>query len=248
MQIDATTFALEIINFLVLLWVLRRFFFKPVREAIARRQSAVAATIAQAQTQADAARDLQAQYENRMKDWDRERESSRAQLAAELVAERDKQLAALRTALDAERAKQQAVQERRQLEQCRTLEARAAEQGLQLAARVLERLSGPELDARIAEVVIDDLAALDPEQKARLVDAAQSDATLDICSAHPLPDARYAQLRDALGTHLGTKTHAIRRVDPDLLGGLRIALGPWVLQASLADELAHFRHSSGDGR
>lgn len=248
MQIDATTFALEIINFLILLWLLRRFFFRPVREAIARRQSAVAATLAQAQAQADAARGLQVQYENRMKDWDRERESARTSLAAELAAERDKQLAALRAALDAERAKQQAVQERRQQEQCRVQETRAAEQGLQLAAQLLERLSGPELDARIAEVVIDDLAALDPEQKARLVDAAQSGASLDICSAHPLPDARYTQLRDALGIHLGTKTHAIRRVDPELLGGLRIALGPWVLQASLADEFAHFRRAPGDGR
>lgn len=248
MQIDATTFALEIINFLILLWILRRFFFAPVRAAIARRQAAVAASIAQAQAQADEARGLQAQYENRMKDWERERESRRAQLDAELAAERERQLATLRAALDDEREKQRAVQERRQQEQCRALEVRAADQGMHLAATVLERLSGPELDGRIAEVVIDDLAALDPEQRARLVDAAQSGDSLDICSAHPLPDAHYTQLRDVLGALLGTKTHAVRRVDPQLLGGLRIALGPWVLQASLADELAHFRRTPGDGR
>ena len=37
MQLDWTTFILEIVNFLVLLWILKRFFFRPVREAIARR-------------------------------------------------------------------------------------------------------------------------------------------------------------------------------------------------------------------
>ena len=44
MQIDATTFALEIINFLILLWILRRFFFAPVRAAIAWRTSACTST------------------------------------------------------------------------------------------------------------------------------------------------------------------------------------------------------------
>ncbi|MEQ1438641.1 F0F1 ATP synthase subunit delta [Fontimonas sp. SYSU GA230001] len=246
MQIDTTTFVLEIVNFLILLWLLRRFLFAPVRAAIDRRQAAVAATLAEARQQAEAAAELKMQYEARMKDWDREREARRAQLDAELAAERDRQLASLRAALDTEREKQRAVQERREQEQHRALEARAADQGLRLAARVLERLSGPELDARIAAALVEDLDTLDVEQKVRLIEAAKSGAELDICSAHPLPDASYAQLRDALGAHLGTRAHATRRVDPQLIGGLRIALGPWLLQASLADELAYFRSSSPD--
>ena len=37
MQIDWTTLVLEIINFLVLVWILKRFLYKPVMEAIAAR-------------------------------------------------------------------------------------------------------------------------------------------------------------------------------------------------------------------
>ena len=40
MQIDWTTFALEIINFLVLVWILKRFLYRPVLDTLARRRAA----------------------------------------------------------------------------------------------------------------------------------------------------------------------------------------------------------------
>ena len=41
MQFDWTTFALEIVNFLVLVWILRRFLYRPVTDVIARRAAEV---------------------------------------------------------------------------------------------------------------------------------------------------------------------------------------------------------------
>ena len=38
MEVDWTTFALEIINFLILVWILKRFFYHPVLDIIARRR------------------------------------------------------------------------------------------------------------------------------------------------------------------------------------------------------------------
>ena len=38
MGLDLTTFVLEIVNFLVLLWLLSHFLYRPVQAAIARRQ------------------------------------------------------------------------------------------------------------------------------------------------------------------------------------------------------------------
>ena len=45
MQIDATTFVLELINFAVLVWILHRFLYRPILGAIDRRRDAVAASI-----------------------------------------------------------------------------------------------------------------------------------------------------------------------------------------------------------
>ena len=39
MTLDLTTFILQILNFLVLLWLLHRFVYGPLRAAIAKRQA-----------------------------------------------------------------------------------------------------------------------------------------------------------------------------------------------------------------
>ena len=48
MAIDWTTFTLEVVNFLVLVWLLKRFLYQPVLEVLGRRQAGVAHTLAEA--------------------------------------------------------------------------------------------------------------------------------------------------------------------------------------------------------
>ena len=52
MSFSWSTFALQAVNFLVLVWLLRRFLFKPVGAIVAERK----AEIARAQAEAEAAR------------------------------------------------------------------------------------------------------------------------------------------------------------------------------------------------
>ncbi len=241
MQLDWTTFAFEIVNFMVLLWILKRFLLRPVREAIARRQAAVAATITQAQTQAAEAQALKTQYEARMQAWDREREAGRTRLNDELARARSQRLAELEDALQIEREKEQVLQERRRQERARTLEDKAADQAADFARRLLSRLSGPALDARIAELVAEDLQALPETQRNDLAAAAQSSREVEIISSHPLPPGAVDALHKALERALGSPPPVVQRIDPALVGGVRIAVGPWALEATLAHELAFFR-------
>ena len=67
MNFDWTTFALEAINFLILVWLLKRFLYRPILDAVARRQAAVARTLADAEAaRVDAAR-LREEYEGRQR-------------------------------------------------------------------------------------------------------------------------------------------------------------------------------------
>ena len=48
MAIDWTTFALEVVNFLVLVWLLKRFLYQPVLEVLVQRRAGVARTLEEA--------------------------------------------------------------------------------------------------------------------------------------------------------------------------------------------------------
>ena len=48
MELDWSTFLLEIINFLILVWILKRFLYRPVLEVITRRREQVEKTLHEA--------------------------------------------------------------------------------------------------------------------------------------------------------------------------------------------------------
>jgi len=241
MAIDWTSFALEVINFLVLIWILKRFLYRPVLEVLERRRAGVAQTLEEARRAEAAAAGLKAQFERRLADWEAEKASLRAGLQAELEAERGRQLQALSQTLAAERERQHAQEDHRAAEQRRELEAQALLQGRRFATRLLSRLAGPELEGRLIEVFVADLGQLAADQFAGLDAAALGeDGRVRISSAFPVAQMQRQSVEEALRARLGRSLPLDWSEDRELLAGLRLTLGPWQLNLSLADELEAF--------
>ena len=99
MELSWTTFLLEAINFLVLVWLLKRLFYAPVKRAIAARRAAVEKTLQDAETERREAEDLKAKYEGRLQEWEQEKERQREEFRKELGEERAKQLKVIEDAV-----------------------------------------------------------------------------------------------------------------------------------------------------
>ena len=250
MTIDWTTFALEVVNFLVLVWILKRFLYQPVLEVLARRRAAVAHILDEAQQIETRAAALQAQFENRLAAWDAEKASLRVSLQGELNAERDRQMQALNRTLAEEQDRQQARQVQSERERLGALEAQAMAQAHTFATRLLSRLAGPELEGRLVEVFLADLAQLPADHFASLNGiplAVESQSRVLITSAFPLAEGQRQHLAEALTLYLGAPSDLCWEQDGRLLAGLRVMVGPWQLHLSLADELADFATAANQG-
>lgn len=249
MQYDWTTFVLEIINFLVLVWLLKHFLYRPVMGVIARRQAAVEQSIAEAQTREQEARALKTQYENRLANWETEKQKAGAALRAELEAEHGRRLHALDAEIETERARRQALAEHLDEERRRAAEEQAVAQGGRFVARLLARLAGPEMEARLADLFIEDLQRL-PEtrrQALRTALAEDSASAIRVLSAFPLAEERQGAIRRALAELAGRELPCAFAVDDGLLAGVHASLGPWVLSADLRDELRFFTEVAPHG-
>ena len=113
MELDWTTFALEILNFLVLVWVLKRLLYRPVLKVIADRKAEIQNRLSDAERLREEAQSLREQYENRQAEWNREKDTVRNRMVEEVNAERGRRLTALQASLEEEREKARAVNERR---------------------------------------------------------------------------------------------------------------------------------------
>lgn len=240
MGFDWTTFALEILNFVVLAWLLARFLFRPVQGAIDARRASIEADLAAAKAATVAAESAAAEHAERLRAWETERESAKRRLADELAAQRQAALAEQAAALAAERERDTALSARARAEFERGAELDGTRLGAAFAGRLLERAAGPALDATLVGRFVEDLAALPEDEAARLRAALPQPCPVTIESARPLEQDATAVLEAALARLFDRRLEITWTVEPGLIGGLRVAAPPWRFDASLAGELAWF--------
>ncbi|MDF9391100.1 MULTISPECIES: F0F1 ATP synthase subunit delta [Methylococcus] len=242
MDLNPSTFVLEIVNFLVLVWLLKRFLYQPVSAAIEERRRHIAQTVADARDAQAAAEALRMQYESRLADWETEKRQAREAFKQELEAERQRAMGELEKALDAEREKARVLIERQRRDMESDLEREALRLSRQFAARFLERLAGPEMEAALLRMFGEDLVAMSPEQWQALTRALeeQEHPEAEIASAFPLKPESCAELTQLIETRTGRTIVWHFREDPALICGIRLRAGHRVLAANVAEELKFF--------
>ena len=241
MNLDWTTFALEAINFLILVWLLRRFFYRPVLTVLEARRAETARTIADAEVLRREAEALKSEFQARLAGEEQERSAALARLDEELAAERARRQATLEAALAAERKRREALEAREVGEREAASERQSVAIAAQFATRLLDWLAGPELDAKLADLALIDLDAERPEKLEALRAALREPGlSIKVVSAYPLDEARRAAFAQTLGKLTGRTIEPAFGEDAMLKAGVCIMAGSWVLMANLRDELNFF--------
>lgn len=241
MELNWTTFVLEILNFLVLVWLLKHFLYEPVKGVIVKRQQGIEQQIEQANERQQQAEELRQQYENRLSEWEQERESARQKLQREIETERQNRMELLQQELNAEREKGEVLAQRQRQEQQRKLEIQALEQGARFVSHLLVAIASPEVQERLFEHTLEELDKLPPVQRDALLSVVDDGRPVEVLSAYPLSEEQQRQLKERMAVRV--PRHSMQyefHEDRKLLAGLRITAGPWVVRANLHDELKTF--------
>lgn len=250
MELDWSTYILEIVNFAVLVWLLVHFFYRPVMNIIASRRQSIQETLdkaEQARTEADA---LKFRFENRLSEWEQERGLERTRLHAELEQERkhardvlEQELAEIRTRARAgiERERNNTLMQAHQL---------ATAQGLAFTARLLERLAEPALESKLITLALEDMVRLDAEALTQLRQAFEtSNDAVQVTSVWPMDTGSRASLIEAMNRVFGSECRVEFHRDSSLVAGICIDVGSYRLDANLKAELAFFgmaKRANGD--
>ena len=242
MELSWSTFFLEIVNFLVLVWILERFLYRPVRAIVARRRERIEQTLEEARKQREAGEALEAQYDARFADWAREQAAEREKLQHELVAERQRQLAALEQEIEGERSKARTLAEREQAAERAALEARAIAAGARFAARLLDRVADAHVEGRLVDAALADIESSPGDELVAALQACTGEDAqpVEITTAFELGEQQRGAVEQALGRLAGAEVGCRYDTDERLVAGLRMQAGAIVVEANLARELEAF--------
>jgi F0F1-type ATP synthase membrane subunit b/b' len=219
-RIDWWTLALQTVNFLVLVWLLQHFLYKPVTAVIERRRAATNAVLQEAETAKLAAEALQQEL---------------AGQRAGIAAEREVALTTARAAAEADRA---ALLQRASAEAGRTVDAAWAEAARvrEAAEQAVRQQASTLAVAIVRRLVAEQKPTLDALCEA-LRAAPPSAGPVSCVTAAPLDAAEQARWRARLAEALGPADIDFA-VDPSLIEGAELRFPHAVLRRNLADDLA----------
>ena len=234
MQIDWITVSAQIVNFLVLVWLLKRFLYRPVIAAMDRREQRISDRLSQAQQRERKAEEASENYRARQHELERAREDLLAEARDEAGEEKRQLLEQARDEVDEQRR-----QWRRQVEQERQefmegLRRRAVESIQAIARRALGGLADSELEERIVQRFIGQLKSADKDTRNAL---AAGDGPVRIHSGFALDSSVRGRLTRAVHELLGGDVDVDYGQDEALLCGIELRRGERRLSWNLADYL-----------
>jgi F-type H+-transporting ATPase subunit b len=244
MLIDWFTVFAQAINFLILVWLLRRYLYRPVLAAIDAREAKIAAELKDA---ADTKAAAQAERDElRLKSETLEQQRQELLRAATDAAASQRQLL-----LDAARQESEALRsklndavgsEREQLNQ--DIVMRTQQEVFALARKTLGDLSGTSLEDRIAEVFIGRLKNLRDEEKAKPPTPPRvATEPAIVRSAFALSPSTQAAIETAVREWLGADSKLTFETAPDLITGMELTVAGQKLAWSISDYLTSLAQS-----
>ncbi|MFP3942752.1 MAG: F0F1 ATP synthase subunit B [Alphaproteobacteria bacterium] len=247
MQIDWITVAAQIVNFLVLVWLLQRFLYGPITRAMNRREQRIEDRLNEAEeTRAEAGREAEALRRKR-----RELENERG----ELLEEARREAKELREKLEREaredvqrrrRSWHDAVAEERE-EFLRELRLHTARHVYGLARSALAGLAGAEVEAQAAERFAERLSELDEEHAATIAEAAREEGNAVLVeSSFELSEAAWERIGKAVHETISEELEIRHGRSEDLLFGIRLMAGGRTVEWSLARYLERLEDAVED--
>lgn len=235
-----STFVIEIVNFVILVWLLQRFLYRPVTRAISARQKAIHDEVQRAQDLKGQSEALAAQYESRLEDWQAQKTELKASFESELAAERGKREAQLQADLQREREQSEIAARARDAEERSKLRRQAAAEAAEFCAHLLARFASPELEKQIVDASVADMGALSDEERSMLARSFDGRDEALVLTRYPLGEERRAAVARALAQLLGRVPKVRFEEREDLVAGMRVDLGTATMEADLAGELRWF--------
>jgi F-type H+-transporting ATPase subunit b len=247
MLIDWFTVGAQALNFIILVWLLRRFLYKPILNAVDAREKLIARELADAQGKKAEAQKERDAFEHKNEEFDRQRAGLLSKATDEAKAERQRLLDDARKAADAVSAKREQALRDDAGNLNQALRLRTEQEVFAIARKALTDLANTSLEERVTAVFVDRLHALDATARTGLAASLKAGSQPAVVrSAFELPATQRAVLQKALNEAFSTDIQLCFETAPNLVSGIELTTNGQKLAWSIADYLSSLEMAVGD--
>jgi F-type H+-transporting ATPase subunit b len=244
MLVNWFTVIAQALNFVVLVWLMKRFLYRPILDAIDTREKRIAAALADADSKkAEAEKALKA-LEVKTTAFDQDHEARLQKMKEDVESERQNLLSTVRQAAESDGSKHRdaLLQDIAALQG--SIGLRVQQEVFHIAHKALNDLAGVSIEHRMLDVFLQHLAAIDEPTKAALSkDGAVTTLPAVARSAFDLSEDQRQVIQNTLNETLSKDVPLQFETDPSLICGVAVSMNGQKVSWSLADYLAGLENS-----
>ncbi|MGH8094110.1 MAG: F0F1 ATP synthase subunit B [Chthoniobacterales bacterium] len=247
MLIDWFTVIAQAVNFLILVWLLKRLLYQPILRAIDEREKRIAAQLENASAKEKEAQQEHDEFQRKNEELAAQRETLLKQATEEANAQRLRLLEQARKESESFRAKLQQTLQSERDSLNREITGRTQQEVFAIARRVLSDLAATSLEGRMIEVFLRRLHELNGEEKGKLISFLKTSREPAVVrSACALPVEGRAAIERALHETCATNIPIRFETVPALVSGIELSTSGHKLAWSIADYLESLQKSVGE--
>jgi F-type H+-transporting ATPase subunit b len=239
MLIDWFTVGAQVLNFVILVWLLKRFLYKPILSAIDAREKRIAAELADADAKKAEAQKERDDFESKNKVFDGQRAALMAKAEADAKAERERLFDGARKAAEGLRAKQEDAMRNDRARLGAEITRLAKDEVFEIARKALADLATVSLEERMGEVFTRRLREMDARSKLALAGALRASSEPAVVrSMFDLGAAQRAAIQNALNEDFSAEIRVRFETAKDAVCGIELTANGQKVAWNIGDYLA----------
>lgn len=247
MLIDWFTVVAQALNFLILVWLLKRFLYKPILNAIDARETRIAAELANADAKMAEAGQERDEFKRKNEEFDQQRNTLLNKVEEEAKAERQRLLDEAREESETLRTKWQEALRREHQSLSEELIRRTREEVFGITRKTLTDLATTSLEEQMTDAFLRRLRELSSAEKDELKSVFKAASTpVIVRSTFDLPSAQRRAIEGAVKDVLAIDTQVQFETAPDLVSGVELTANGHKIAWSIGHYLASLKKSIDD--
>jgi F-type H+-transporting ATPase subunit b len=247
MLIDWFTVLAQVVNFLILVWLLKRFLYRPILDAIDAREKRIAKELADADAKKAEAQKERDEFQHKNEEFDQQRAALLSKATDEAKAERQRLLDEARQAADALSTKRQETLRNDAHHLNQVISRRTQQEVFAIARKALADLATTSLEERIVDVFTRRLREMDSQVKVGLATAIKTASVPALVrTAFDLKAEQRAAIQNALNETFSAEIRVQFDTSPHVVSGIELTSNGQKLAWSIADYLTSLEKGVGD--
>ena len=238
MSIDWFTFTAQILNFLILVWLLSHFLYKPIVNAMQEREKQIATEQEKALTLQQQAEVEAVNYRQKTEELVHAKEDLLAEAGQEVQHWRDEHLTRARTEIDEKKTEWYRALIRERHSFLREARLRMADHINLMSRRVLTELANADLQQQTIDVFLNQIGQIDEQQKNKMVALIESTQhRVLVESAFELKQTDRENIVKFVHNFLGTDVEIDFQKKPELICGIELHVAGYKIAWNIHEPL-----------